>query len=217
MGKSYCSSSLCFNNFNFKSKNGLPMKYYRLPRSVEIQAEYRKILKTAGINWKSGHICAAHWSNGVRSNTNDLPYIAVPEDQLQKIHSKYINAKKVFESSKNPTDKQNRTFKTAKRKYEVAQQISTNKIKKRKQLFKHSTPAPKKPRQMSKAKCHKELDTSNNIIGSLEQELQKANEIIDAKTQKIEKLKNELKTQQTTTMNLEIKNLHLLGAIENLL
>ena len=81
MGKWYCSSSLCFNNFNSKCKNGLPMKYYRLPRSVEIQAEYRNILKTTSINWKSGHICAAHWSNGVRSNTNDLPDIPVPDDQ----------------------------------------------------------------------------------------------------------------------------------------
>ena len=139
------------------------------------------------------------------------------QNQLQKIHSKYINAKQVFESSKNPTDKQKRTFKTAKRKYEVAQQISCpNKQKKRKELVKHITLAPKKPRQMSKAQYHKRLDTSNSTVGSLEEELQRANEIIKTKTQEIDKLKNELKSQQTMTTDLEIKNLHLLGAIENL-
>ena len=48
-----------------------------------------KILKTEGINWKSGHICCEHWSGGMENDNNDLPNSTVPSTQLPVIE-KYI-------------------------------------------------------------------------------------------------------------------------------
>ena len=94
--KFHCSSSLCFNNFLSKDINGMPMKFYRLPRDESIQSEYRKIFKTDGMNWDNGRICAAYWSCGERNGSKHLPDVPVPEDQLQKLKEKCLKAKKTF-------------------------------------------------------------------------------------------------------------------------
>ena len=73
MVKWFCSSCLCFNNHNSRDTLGQPIKFYRLPRDPEIQRADQSVLKTTGINWKNGHICSAHWSQGERKDTSDLP------------------------------------------------------------------------------------------------------------------------------------------------
>ena len=90
MVKWSCSSSLCFNNYTTRNKNNELLKYYRLPRAPELQSLYTKVFKTDGMNWTKGHICEAHWSSGFRKDTDDLPDIAVPKDQLNKLEQKYI-------------------------------------------------------------------------------------------------------------------------------
>ena len=122
MVKWFCSSALCFNNFKSKDSNGEALKYYRLPREENIQAAYRKVFQTSGMNWGKGHICAAHWSSGFRKGTNDLPDVAVPSDQYEKMHQKYITAEKVLLKYKKPSDKIRTQFKKAKHKYELATQ-----------------------------------------------------------------------------------------------
>ena len=44
--------------------DGNLVKFYWLPRDPSIQREYEQIIKTTGLNWKKGHICAEHWSSG---------------------------------------------------------------------------------------------------------------------------------------------------------
>ena len=125
MVKWSCSSSLCFNNYKSKDKDGKPLCYYRLPRLEKLQIHYTKILKTEGMNWKDGHICSAHWTKGYRESTFDLPDVPVPGDQLKKLKQKYWNAQKIVSSAKIPSVKQKATLKKSKRRYEVAVQITT--------------------------------------------------------------------------------------------
>ena len=81
-----CCSSLCFNNHSSVDENGQKLKYYRVPRSdEEIQRQYMKILKTEGINWQNGHICAEHWYDGERKDSTHLPDIPVPQSQMKKL------------------------------------------------------------------------------------------------------------------------------------
>ena len=89
MVKWFCSSTLCYNNFRTRTSNGEPLKFYRLPRDAKIRCEYKKILKTEGINWKSGHICCEHWSERMKKDNNDLPNLTVPSTQIPIIE-KYI-------------------------------------------------------------------------------------------------------------------------------
>ena len=119
-----CSSTLCFNNYKSKDKDGNPISYYRLPRLEKLQQQYSKILKTEGMNWKDGHICSAHWSRGFRENTFDLPDVPVPEEQLNKLKQKFDNAKKLFDSATKPSSKMRATLSKNKRKYNVALQLS---------------------------------------------------------------------------------------------
>ena len=121
--KFHCSSSLCFNNFLSKDINGMPMKFYRLPRDESIQSEYRKIFKTDGMNWENGRICAAHWSCGERNGSKHLPDVPVPEDQLEKLKEKCFKAKKRFDTLADKDGKIKESYKNAKRKYEVALQM----------------------------------------------------------------------------------------------
>ena len=131
MVKWSCSSSLCFNNYTTRNKNNELLKYYRLPRAPELQSLYMKIFKTDGMNWTKGHICEAHWSSGFRKDTDDLPDIAVPKDQLNKLEQKYIatyvKAKKILTSAKTQSVKQKLCYKRAKQKFETASLLSTNK------------------------------------------------------------------------------------------
>ena len=124
MVKCFCSSALCFNNFTSKVCKRRPLKYYRLPREESIQSEYRNIFRTDGINWNKGHICLAHWSLGGRKSINDLPDIPIPADQLQKIQEKYKAAKTVLEKYKTLSQKLHLRYKNAKRKSEIASQMS---------------------------------------------------------------------------------------------
>ena len=77
-----CSASLCFNSHR---KPGV--KYYRLPRDPVIQQQYKKILKTDGVNWFRGYICAEHWSTGEKVD-NQLPDIAAPPSQVPFLKKK---------------------------------------------------------------------------------------------------------------------------------
>ena len=92
-----------------------PIKFYRLSRNPQVQGEYRKILKASGFNWRNGHICAAHWKNGVRKNTNDLPTFAVPSSQVGRHRIKYKNALKAVNAATNASTKQRKTLKKVKK------------------------------------------------------------------------------------------------------
>ena len=101
--KWFCSSSLCFNNFNSKKSNGESLNYYRLPRDPDLQRQYRAILRSDRLNWEKGHLCGEHWSSGVRASSSDLPDVPVPHSQLLKIEEKYKKAKaRVSPSNPNP-------------------------------------------------------------------------------------------------------------------
>ena len=115
----------CFNNHSSLDDNGKPIKFYRLPRNPEIQAEYRKNLKTSGINWKDGHICAEHWKSGLRKDTNDLPNVAVPSSQIERHRIKYENALRIANSATNVSAKQRETLKKVKKKYELEMRIAS--------------------------------------------------------------------------------------------
>ena len=104
MVKWFCSLSLCYNNFRSKTSNGETSKFNRLSKDTKIQSEYKKILKTEGINWKSGHICCEHWSAGMKTDINHLPDITVPSSQIQIIENKYIKAKERYGKVKLPTN-----------------------------------------------------------------------------------------------------------------
>ena len=122
----YCSSSLCFNNFKSKDKDGNPLKFYRLPSDKNVQSEYQRFFKTTGINWRKGHICAAHWSCGERKTPQDLPDVAVPVAQYELMKIKYERAKKTFDTACDPTTKQKLAYKNAKQKLNTATKIFKN-------------------------------------------------------------------------------------------
>ena len=72
MIKWYCSSSLCFNNYTSRDKNGDPLTFYRLPISY------------------------THWSCWEIKTPDTLPDAAVPPDQYKLLKVKYSRAKKYF-------------------------------------------------------------------------------------------------------------------------
>ena len=94
----------------------LTLKFYRLPRDAKIQCEYKKILKTEGINWKSGHICCEHWSEGMEKDNNDLPNLTVPSTQIPIIEKIYQKAKERYGKLKLPTNTDKLKLKELKRK-----------------------------------------------------------------------------------------------------
>ena len=57
------------------------------------------------MNWTKGHICEAHWSSGFRKDTDNLPDIAVPKDQLNKLEQKYLKSQKNINISKDTISK----------------------------------------------------------------------------------------------------------------
>ena len=219
--KWYCSSSLCFNNFRTKDKQGNPLNYYRLPRYPKLQVSYGKIFKTIGMNWKKGHICCAHWSKGFRTDTSDLPDIPVPPDQLQKLKQKFIRAKHGHENCKDTTLKIKKKciYKDAAKKYKTATlMMSTTPVKKtvRRKLKIHSTPVPKKERSLSKDQYKKKLEISSNKIGCLEEQNSFCTESLEAKDKTIMDLHFKLKEKNELIKDLELKNMQLSGALENL-
>ena len=69
------------------------------------------------MNWTKGHICEAHWSSGFRKDTDNLPDIAVPKDQLNKLEQKYLKVKKILTSAKTQAVKQKLCCKRATQKF----------------------------------------------------------------------------------------------------
>lgn len=220
MVKWYCNSSLCFNNFKSRDENGLPLKFYRLPKqNKQIQAEYQRFFKTTGLNWKNGHICAAHWSSGERKTHEDLPDIAVPVKQLEILEIKYKRAKKSYDHAEKPTLKQKLAYKKAKQKLITAKSIFRStpvKRKIRKTPPRHNTPRTKKPRELSKPQYKRRLDLTTESVENLTEQLSDVNKNVEQMEFKIKKLKNELKDKKKTIMDLGIENLTLQGTVENL-
>ena len=63
-------------------------------RDTEAHAAYTRILRTTGINWHSGDICAEYWSRGYRENASaDFPDVPVPASQLVALQKKLEQAK----------------------------------------------------------------------------------------------------------------------------
>ena len=97
----FCSSAFCYNNFRTKAGT---IKYYKLPKDLNLQQEYRRILKTDGINFKRGYICGEHWSSGERTNIHVLPDIVVPPSQIVVMNSKIEKLKNRISKMKNAPD-----------------------------------------------------------------------------------------------------------------
>ena len=80
------------NHRYFRELNKL--KFYRLPRSTELQREYTRILQTTGINWNSAYICSQHRSKGFRENIEDLPDVPAHESQIARLRIKLEKARR---------------------------------------------------------------------------------------------------------------------------
>ena len=89
-----CCSALRFNNHRTTDTSGNKLKFYRLPRSTELQREYSRILQTTGINWNSAYICSQHWSKGFRENVEDLPDVPAHESQIARPRIKLEKARR---------------------------------------------------------------------------------------------------------------------------
>jgi len=185
--------------------NGEPYKYYRLPRETYVQGEYSKIFCTSGVNWEKGHICSAHWSTGERKNASDLPDIAVPVAQFNKLQLKYITAKYLLAKYKSPSVKIKCQYKNAKRKYELATQIMNSQKPSTRTPVDRANITPISTRKFtpSKRQFRKKLDLSDKKVEDLGKKLEEANNTIDS-------LENKLKLA-----NIEIKKLKQANIIIN--
>ena len=110
-----CCSALCTNNHCIILSDGSKIKYYRLLRNKEIQRKYSTILKTTGINFKSGYICAQHWIKEYRQSTDNPPDLPVPPSQLSRL-------KTSIQTPKGRLSRKNRS--TLKRKLSAAERLS---------------------------------------------------------------------------------------------
>ena len=100
---------------------------YRLPTDEDTQKAYQLFFKTtSNINWKTGYICGAHWTSGVRQNPKDLPQIVLPPGQFELIKTKYERAKHTFKAAAKPTTVQRKTYVNAKNKFNTAATIVNN-------------------------------------------------------------------------------------------
>ena len=136
-----CSSVLCYNNHLTKDGNNEKMRRYRLPTDSETQAAYTRFFKTTtSFNWKSGYICAAHWSSGVRETPSHLPDVLLPPGHFEILKTKYERAKSTFTSAAKPTKVQRKAYRNAKGKFEAAKAIrrSTKVVKRRQPPKPHS-------------------------------------------------------------------------------
>ena len=94
----FCCSAFCTNNFRTRNPQGKSIKFYRLPCDPEVQAAYTRIVRTTGINWHSGHICAEHWSRGYRENSSaDFPDVPIRASQLVALQKKLKQARAQLE------------------------------------------------------------------------------------------------------------------------
>ena len=123
-----CSCSLCFNNHKTTNEHGEKLKYYKLPQNNKIQTQYKRLFKTDGFNWKKGYICGAHWKDGVRITSEQLPEIIVPKPQLDLLKLKFKRAKDAHNSAKKPSPAQILRLKKAKRKLSAALSLSKEEV-----------------------------------------------------------------------------------------
>ena len=153
MGKKYCSSSLCFNTFRSKNSAGLPIKFHRLSKTLNLQKEYKRIFKTDGFNWKYGYICCEHWSKGERESPDDLPDVPVPDSQYQTLKLKLTRAKDRKDKKNN---KMNRlSYQKIKKKLQAADSILT---------LQNNQNKTKNKRRPKKSKVTNTIKKNDNLI-----------------------------------------------------
>ena len=113
------------------------------------------------MNWNKNHICSAHWSHSEIKSINDLADIPITADQLQKIQETYETAKKVLEKYKTPPQKLHIRYKHAKRKLEIASQMSKesqNLFKRPPVIRERILVSPPRKKTPSKKQYQKKLD-----------------------------------------------------------
>ena len=77
-----------------------------------------KFFKTTGFNWKNGHVCAEHWSSGVRKDIQDLPDIVISEGVYKRLQQNCNNLNEMIKKNgENATKQQKEAFKLAKKKF----------------------------------------------------------------------------------------------------
>ena len=74
--------------------SGSKLKFYRLPRSTELQKEYSRIFQTTGINWKSVCIWSQHWSKGFRENVENIPDVLAHGSKIARLRIKLERARR---------------------------------------------------------------------------------------------------------------------------
>lgn len=202
--KFHCSSSLCFNNYLSKDQDGNKLKFYRLPRQPDIQRKYEKMFKTTGMNFKNGFICSAHWKDGVRKGTDDLPNIIVPEPQLAKLKLRYSRAKKKLDAATDPSIKMKLAYKNSKQKLNAALEISKHSpVKKntRRVLIKSTTPRIKRNLNR-RLNCKRKLASTEDLT----KEIIEVNCTVREMEGEIEILKTSLSKLQQKITTLESEN-----------
>ena len=204
-----CSSVLCYNNHLSKDGDGKKLKKYKLPTDPETQAAYIKIFKTTeSFDWKSGFICSAHWSSGVRTTSKDLPDVLIPPGHYEILEEKYNRACAKVKAASKPTASQKSRLKKAKAKLEAARAV----IKK-----KDPTPRPApKVRGNPSSSCHDEVappttpGTPTPVIpeeASLTSEIIRLKELLAEKDARIKQLEEKVQQKSRTIDCMKIEAL----------
>ena len=191
-----CCSAFCFNNHRTKTPTGEGVKYYKLPKDIALQNEYKRILKTDGINFSSGYICCEHWSTGERQNTSVLPDVVVPKSQLEILRSKVEKLQNRLSKMATPSENDRNNLKNLQRKLEVASSLTTPIFVRKRPSERTASFPPKKPRKPSKRILFSKLKKEQNDLGITKKKLQEANLLI-------EKLKKENKSLNVMVNNLK--------------
>ena len=178
MVKWFCCSAFCTNNFRTRNPQGESIKFYRLPRDPEVQAAYTRILRTTGINWHSGHICAEHWSRGYRENASaDFPDVPVPTSQLVALQEKLKRAKAQLE--RKATKPAKRKVSSLERKLFLAKRCSViSGSKKRQAPTERHLPTAKRSRKLSKRQLSTRLGASEEDKQLLTEQLTNAQDMV---------------------------------------
>ena len=131
-----------------------------MPRDTEAQAAYTRILRTTGINWLSGHICAEYWNRGYRENASaDFPDVPVPTSQLVALQNKLEQAKAQLE--RKATKPVKRKVSSLERKRFLAKRCSViSGSKKRQAPAERDLPTTKRSRKLSKRQLSTRLRAS---------------------------------------------------------
>ena len=182
----YCAASLCLNNYQKKG-----VHRYRLPRGKRMQELYKKVLKTDGVDWKNGHICAEHWSKGAKENKLSVPDITVPPSQIPLFEDKLEKAKERFDKLKKPTQVQKRRYRELVKKVETIRSIT-------RKASTSSTPKPRKervkPEEMSISV--NSVESEGDDIVSLKAKVQELNDQLSLANSKVRQLTAENLSQK---------------------